>query len=51
MQTFEAHEFDVVAERSWATGSTWASVHHDVWSRGRTVLCARGTDAKQQRGG
>jgi hypothetical protein len=51
MQAFEAHEFDVVAERTGTAGSTWASVHHDVWSWGRCVLRARAADTKEQRGG
>jgi hypothetical protein len=51
MQAFEAHEFNVIAERAArTTRSTWASVHHDVWNWGRSVLRARGTDAEQQRG-
>jgi hypothetical protein len=50
VQAFEAHQFDVIAERSGTAGTTRATVHHDVRG-GWSVLRAHGTDAEQQSGG
>jgi hypothetical protein len=50
VQTFEAHEFDVIAKQAGTAGFTRASMHHAVWRRGRIVLGTGRTDADEQRG-